>query len=141
MYVEGHTGEEKLFSLRNLDVEDSKVYFKEKRIHVLWEDEEIVNVEEKLEKLELVTAEPEMLVMEKPMMCGGVMENTSDLGKAQEAADRWRSRVEQDLGKTFTEYKVVSEAHQSTWHIRVQTDQGKYSLFLEEVFVSVNECN
>ena len=82
------------------------------------------------------------------MMCGGVMESTSDLTKAQDAADKWRSKVEQDLGKTFTEYKVISQATQSTWppkwYIRVQTDQGKYSVFLEngheEVFVCVNEC-
>merc|ERR1711957_953692 len=78
-----------------------------------------------------------MMVMESPpMMCGGVMESTSDLTKAQDAADKWRSKVEQDLGKTFTEYKVISQATQSTWpqkwYIRVQTDQGKYSIYFED---------
>ena len=76
--------------------------------------------------------EPERTQTAEVTMCGGSYENTTNLTNAQEFADKYKHLAEKDAGKTFSEFKVVSESRKSTnppqWYIRVQTDQGKYSM-------------
>lgn len=76
----------------------------------------------------------ERTMMEEPIMCGGKFENTTNLEKAQEQAEVYKSLVETEHKKKFEKFTVVKQAFQSTnppsWDITVDTNQGTYTIWV-----------